>query len=423
MSATGAHGTRTTDRLISLEEAERAVLDAIPAPLRGEAVPLPDALGRVLAEDITCSEPVPRFDGSAMDGYAVRAGDLEGAGEELPVLLRVIDESRAGRPSAARLLAGQAVAISTGAVIPEGADAIVPVEDTRPRGEDVEVLAAPSRGQHVRHAGEDMRRGERVLAAGTPVGPAELGALASLGLVSAPCTRRPLVSVLVTGDELLAAGEQPREGGVRDSNSLSISAMALRCGAQVTRQGAVGDDARATTQSLRRSIDGFDVAVVCGGVSVGRHDHVKAGLAELGARELFWGVALRPGKPTWFGTIGETLVFGLPGNPVSAMVTFALLVRPAIRGLLGIVSRTPPLWAVLDEDYRKPPGRAHALRCRVSAEHDGWHAAATGAQGSHVLSSMVAADALVVVPAQVSMVRAGERLRMVPLRMWQEPLG
>jgi len=423
MSATGAHGTRTAERLISLQDAERAVLAAVPGALPCERLALPEALGRVLARDVVCSEPLPRFDGSAMDGYAVRAADLRGAGPGSPVLLRVIDESRAGAPSAAELQAGQAIAISTGAVIPLGADAVVPVEATRSHGEQVEVRSAPAAGEHIRRAGEDVQSGETVLSAGTQVGPAELGALGVLGVVAAPCTRRPRLSLLVTGDELTAAGAQPGPGGVRDSNSLSIAAMACSCGAEVSRHGAVGDDEDATRRALSAALDGFDVAVVCGGVSVGRHDHVKGALAELGAQEVFWGVALRPGKPTWFGTAGQTLVFGLPGNPVSAMVTFTLLVRPAIRALLGVVSRSQPLSAVLDHDYEKPAGRAHALRCRVSAERDGWHASSTGAQGSHVLSSMLAADALAVIPAEASIVRAGERVSLVPLRMWQEPLG
>lgn len=403
--------------LIEIEDAQRLVLDAV-KPLACEAVELHAALGRVLGEDVGAAEPVPAFDNSAMDGFAVRAQDVAGAGPSNPTVLRIVDESRAGLPAAATLGGGEAIAISTGAVLPAGADAVVRVEDTRGQDGRVEVLAAVPAGTQVRHAGDDVRAGQTVLHRGTLLGPAELGVLASLGSVAAQCVRRPRLSLLVSGDELLAPGEPSRPGAIRDSNSLAIAALARCDGAEVVRSATVSDDAEATTSAIAAAVQDVEVAVICGGVSVGVHDHVKGSLQTLGAQTGFWGLSLKPGRPAWFGTLGSTLVFGLPGNPVSAMVTFVLLVRPALRAFLGLPPRPPRLWAVMDSDYEKPPDRAHALRCRISAHDDGWHAQLTGAQGSHVLTSMLGAEALAFLPTDTVAVREGERVEVEPLQTW-----
>ena len=405
--------------LLEIEQARRMVLDTV-TPLPSEPVQLPAALGRVLAEDIHAEEQVPAFDGSAMDGFAVRAEDVASAGAQTPTVLRVVDESRAGAPAATTLAAGQAIAISTGAMLPPGADAVVPIEDARASDEppDVEVLVPAPAERNVRRAGTDVRAGQMVLERGAVIGPAELGVLASLGRASAPCVRRVHLALLVSGDELLAPGEAPRPGAIRDSNSLTLAALARCAGAEVIGASTMPDEAEATTAALARAVEGADVAVISGGVSVGAHDHVRPSLEALGAQTAFWGLALRPGRPTWFGTLGETLVFGLPGNPVSAMVTFILLVRPALRALLGEPEPARRLTAVMDSDYVKPAGRAHAVRCRLSVREDGWHAAPTGAQDSHVLTSMLAADALAIVPSDTVAVRAGERVAIEPLRLW-----
>ena len=403
--------------MLEIEEARRLVREAA-SPLPVEAVELSAALGRVLGEDVVAGEAVPAFDGSAMDGFAVRAQDVAGAGPAAPARLAVVDESRAGSPAAAALGPGQAIAISTGAMLPAGADAVIRLEDTRCEDGAVEVLLAAPRGQSVRRAGEDVRAGQTVLARGTPLGPAQLGVLATLGAAHARCARRPRVSLLVSGDELLAVGQPARAGAVRDANSLTIAALARGAGAEVAKADTVGDDAEETVAALARATAGVDVAVVCGGVSVGAHDHVRPSLQALGAHTIFWGLALRPGHPTWFGTLGPTLVFGLPGNPVSAMVTFVLLVAPALRAMLGMPERGERLTAVMERDYEKPAGRAHAVRCRLRAHADGWHAEPTGPQGSHVLSSMLAADALAILPSATVAVRAGERVEIEPLGAW-----
>jgi molybdopterin molybdotransferase len=404
--------------LVKIEDARERVLACV-TPLPGETVVLGlSALGRVLAEDVTASEPVPAFDSSAMDGFAVRAQDLAGARASDPIALRVTDEARAGAPASRAVSAGEAISISTGAVVPRGADAIVRVEDTRQHGDRVEIGAAPAAGRDVRRAGEDIRPGDTVMRGGTVLGPAALGVLASLGRTRILCARRPRVSVLVTGDELVGPDEPLLPGGVRDSSSQSIPALARCAGGEVAHAARVRDDAVATREAIARALADADVTVICGGVSVGSHDHVRPALQALGAREVFWGVALKPGRPTWFGTAAGTLVFGLPGNPVSAMVTFVLLVRPAIRALLGARDSDQTATAVLDSDYAKQPGRAHAVRCRLIAREDGWHAEPTGAQGSHILTSMLDADALAMVPSDTAGVRAGERVRIEPLWRW-----
>jgi molybdopterin molybdotransferase len=391
--------------LIDLEAARAQVLAAVREPLAAEPVPLPRALGRVLAGDVVAADDVPGFDNSAMDGFAVRAAETAGA----PVKLPLAGESRAGHPAATSLPPEAAMAISTGAMLPDGADAVVRVEDTEPRDGAVEVRVAVEAGRNVRRAGDDVRAGATVLRAGARLGAAELGVLASVGVAEASCTRRPRVAVLTTGDELVGPGEPRGPGGVRDTNGVSIAGLVLEAGAELASVARVADEPAATTAALREGLRA-DVLVACGGVSVGTHDHVKPALDELGVEPVFWGVALRPGKPTWFGTRDGTLVFGLPGNPVSALVTFHLFVRPVLLALAGADRSPIATEAIMDEPYAKAPGRAHAVRCGVEARADGWHVRPTGPQGSHVLTSMLGAGALAILPADRGDVAAGDRV-------------
>jgi molybdopterin molybdotransferase len=402
--------------LIELDSARRIVLEQALA-LERQDVALEDSIGRTLVEDITSAETVPGFDNSAMDGFAVRASDSERATASSPAVLRSVDESRAGRPAGRSLKPGEAVAISTGAMLPSGADAVVPIEDVTQGVAEIRVASPVAPGSHVRAAGDDIRAGEVVLTAGTSVGPFELGVLASVGRIEVPCVRRPTVRVLTTGDELLDPADPLRPGGVRNTNAYTIPALARMSGATVAGAQSVGDAEDATSAAVAETLD-CDVAVLCGGVSVGAHDHVRPALSAAGARQLFWGVALRPGSPTWFGTHAgggggrRTLVFGLPGNPVSALVTFLLFVRPAIRLLSGLDPERDRLTVVLDESCSKQPGRTHAVRCRLELRDDGWHARTTGPQGSHVLTSMLGADALGIVPSASAGVVAGERIEV-----------
>jgi molybdopterin molybdotransferase len=398
-------------KLIEVDEARRLVLERV-RPLEVERVPLREALGRVLAEDVTSAEPVPGFDNSAMDGFAVRAADTHAAGAEAPVSLSIAGESRAGRPAEAEVGAGEAIRISTGAMVPEGADAVVRVEDTSARDGGVAVAVQVEPGLNVRRAGEDIRPGAQVLARGTRVGAAELGVLASVGGESVACSRRPRVRVLTTGDELAEPGEPLGPGGIRNSNAYSVPPLAVDAGAELDGVEIVPDDRRSTEAAIAAALD-CEVTVICGGVSVGEHDHVRAALAELEVEQVFWGVALKPGKPTLFGVgPGGALVFGLPGNPVSAMVTFLLLGRPAILAMCGGSPDATRAWAKLAEDLPKKPGRAHAVRCALELRDDGLHARPTGEQGSHMLTSMLGADCLAILPTEAGDASAGDRVEI-----------
>ncbi len=386
--------------LIPIAGARERVLAAV-SPLETEAVPLADALGRVLAEDVASSQDLPPFDSSAMDGYAVVAG----AGGEL----ELVGESRAGHPAERSLSTGQAIAISTGAQIPDGADAVVPIERVELRNGRVTVPETVP-GNHVRRAGEDMRAGELVLHAGVTLGPAELAVAASVGRASLACGQRPRVAVLVTGDELVGPGVPLGPGQIRDSNTTALAAQAQRAGAEVLSREVVHDNLEATTAALSSALERADVVCVSGGVSVGPHDHVKPALRSLGVEERFWRVALKPGKPTWFGTRGNKLVFGLPGNPVSAMVTFHLFVRPALRALAGGNPADTRTSGVLDTPIERNPDRDQVIRCHLSVGDDGWHVVPTKAQESHVLTSMVGAGAFALIVAGDGEVATGERV-------------
>jgi molybdopterin molybdotransferase len=418
-------------KAIEVEEARREVLARVrPTPV--EEVDLGAALGRRLAVDAVAEAPFQPFDNSAMDGFAVRAADVAAASEAAPVALPVVDESRAGHPADRELGPGEAIAISTGAMLPAGADAVVRVEDTdrAPGGagpadpaetvagaadgtdeEAVRIRVAVPPGNNVRRAGEDIAAGERVLAAGALLGPAELGALATIGLDPAPVHRRPRVAVLTSGDELTPPSAPLGPGAIRDSNSRTVPALARLAGAEVVSVDWAADDPEATRTALGRALEA-DVTIVCGGVSVGEHDHVKEALTDLGAEQVFWRVALKPGGPTWFGTRGETLVFGLPGNPVSVMVTFLLFVRPALIAMAGGEPTERRLATRLGADYEKPTDRAHAARARLELTADGWVAWPLPRQGSHVLTSMLAADCLAFFPAATAKVAAGETVEV-----------
>jgi molybdopterin molybdotransferase len=375
---------------ISIAEARARVLDAV-RPLEIEDATLTEALDRVAAHDIASPRDVPPFDNSAMDGFAVRAGP--------PAELDVVGESRAGHPSPAEVGPGQAVRISTGAALPAGATAVVPVERARELdgpGEFVRVDAV-GEGGNVRRAGEDVRKGDVVLRKGALLGPAELGVAASIGCDVLPCARRPRVAVLVTGDELAEPGDALGPGRIYSSNAFALAASVERSHATLVRRATVRDDADSTRAALERALGEADVVCVSGGVSVGPHDHVKPALRELGVAERFWGVALRPGKPTWFGSRDHALVFGLPGNPVSAMVTFQLFVRPALAALQGAEAAPTRVSALLDDPVPLLPVREQAVRVRLSAHDGAWHAAVTGEQGSHMLTSMLGADGLAMV--------------------------
>ncbi len=351
------------------------------------------ALDRVLASDVVAVGDVPPFACSAMDGYALKAGPAQR-------VLAVTGESRAGAPAGGYLQEGQAIRISTGAAVPEGAEAVIRQEDVEQRGPEIRTQAESSPGANVRAAGDDLRAGTTVLAVGTVLGPAELGAAVGAGAGALTVARRPRVAVLCTGDELRAPGEPLGPGEIHNSNAAMLQALAARCGAEPLAALRLRDDREQTRTGLAGALRSADVVVVSGGVSVGPHDHVRPALAALGVQELFWRVALQPGKPTWFGVRDGQLVFGLPGNPVSAVVTFTLFVRPALAAMQGTTPRPPQQSeARLAVPVKRNPARTQALRVRLERRDGSVLATPNGSQDSHMVSSLLGADALAFIPA------------------------
>jgi molybdopterin molybdotransferase len=376
--------------LLTFEEAQERVL-ASARPLEAESVAAAEAAGRVLAEAVRASVDLPPFPSSAMDGYAVRSADVPGT-------LLVVGESAAGRPFAGELGRGEAVAISTGAVVPAGADAVIPVEYVDKTDNAIEVERSLAPGASVRPRGGDAAAGDAVVPAGTLLGPASLAAAAAAGTAVLVCARRPRVTILATGTELVAPGAELQPGQIYEGNTLMLAAALAGSGADVTIEPTVADDEPALREALERGLAG-DVLVTSGGVSVGEHDLVRAVERELGVDEVFWRVAIKPGKPVAFGTRGATLVFGLPGNPVSALVGAELFVKPALRALQGHAAPLP----------RFEPGRV-AVALERNAERDEFLRARTRpdadavvlepvvGQESHMIVRASAADALVHIP-------------------------
>jgi molybdopterin molybdotransferase len=399
---------------ISVPEARALVLDAA-RPLAPEIAPFEHALGRVLAEAVHSERTLPPADCSAMDGYAVRAADVAQPG----ALLRVAYEVAAGGLAPRALAAGEAARIFTGAPIPPGADSVVRQEETEARAGEVRVLVAVARGESVREAGEDVRAGDLVLAPGWRIGPAEVGMLASLGHTLVHVHRRPRVAVLSGGDELVEPHETPTNGRIVSSNAYSIAAQCREVGAIPNNLG-IARDTPADLERLLRAGLHADVLVSSAGVSVGDHDHVRPTLEKLGVQLVFWGVEMKPGYPVTFGRAngGEgAFVFGLPGNPVSALVTFELFVRPLLLRLAGRsdIAR-PEVAAVAGERFSKKPGREHYVRVFLEQRADGALVArTTGNQSSGVLRSMTLADGLLVFASGDSEIAAGARARVIVL--------
>lgn len=390
--------------MIPLEEAVAHVLAGC-HPLPPRTVPLAAAAGLVLAGDVVATEAVPPFANTAMDGYAVRAADTAGA----PVVLPVVAEVAAGHPAARPLGPGEAMRIFTGAPLPEGADAVVPVERTERleggRAVRIEVEARP--GDHVREAGEDLRPGDRLFGPGDELTPARVGVLASLGVGEVAAHPRPRVGVLSTGDELVEGPGPLRPGQIRDSNRPTLLALAARAGVEPVDLGHVPDDEEAITAAFRRGTAECDAVLSSGGVSMGDTDLVKVVLDRLG-RMRWMQVAIRPAKPLAFGVVPapdgrEVPVFGLPGNPVSSMVSFALFARPGLRRMAGHRDDRLhlPRWrAVAAEPLpRRPDGKVHFVRVTVESDEDGrLRVRSAGGQGSHQLGAMARADGLAVLP-------------------------
>ena len=376
-----------------------------------------DAQGCVLAQDVTSEVPLPGFTNSAMDGYAVHAADLEAASEHAPVTLPVVHDIAAGNTQALSLASGQSMRIMTGAPMPRGADAVVPVELTD-GGLAKVILSAPvSAGHNVRQAGEDVAAGDLVMRDGTRLGPRQIALLAAVGTGRVYVTPKPRVVVISTGDELIEAGTRPGFGQVVDSNGLMLTAAVRGLDCIPFRIGCVRDDARTFLSTIESQLLRADAVITTGGVSMGAYDTVKEVLSRVGTMR-FDKVAMQPGMPQGFGVLGddEVPVFTLPGNPVSAMVSFEVFVAPALRLMAGRARHeTSLVTAVATDGWTAPAGKVQFARVVLSHNDSGYTVSIAGLQGSHALGSLSTANALAVIPAQVTSVRAGDKVRCHPL--------
>lgn len=400
--------------MISVEQHLRRILDTV-QPLPAFDVGVVEAQGCVLAEDVAAQVQLPGFTNSAMDGYAVHAADVAGATEQSPAVLPVVNDIAAGNTQALSLAPGQSMRIMTGAPMPHGADAVVPVEVTDGGLARVAVREEVRVGQHVREAGDDVRSGDVVLKAGTYLGPPQVALLAAVGSARVRVVPKPRVVVISTGDELVEPGRVPGFGQVVDSNSLMVAAAVRAVGAEPFRVSGVRDDAAALREALEGQLVRADAIITTGGVSMGAYDTVKEVLSRVGTMQ-FDKVAMRPGMPQGFGTLGEDRVpvFTLPGNPVSALVSFHVFVAPALRAMAGRPGAPwPPAsaQAVAAEGWRSVHGKTEFTR----VTSDGGRVRPAGGQGSHMLGSLAVADALAVVPPEVTEVRPGDALATLPL--------
>jgi molybdopterin molybdotransferase len=389
--------------LISIAEAQRLVLERT-KPLDAERVPIERASGRVLAEPASAVVDLPPFPSSAMDGYALRSGDTE----DVPVTLPVVARIAAGRPASRALGAGEAMAIATGGAVPEGADAVIQLENVEETEVGLVVREPVPASANVRERGGDVQAGGNVLAAGVRLGAAQVGALAAAGVTEVRCTKRPRVGILVTGTELRAPGEPLREGEIYESNGLLLATALGRAGAVPAQLGIVADDPEEHRRTIERALLGFDMLVTSGGASVGPHDLVRDVQRDLRVEEVFWGVAVKPGKPVAFGVRRDHVVFNLPGNPVSVLVTFELFVRPAVNALQGATDPLPAFQqGTLAAPVRRNAHRDELVRAVVVRDNGGLALDPLPGQESHMIVRAGQATALVLVEAGEGEVAAG----------------
>jgi molybdopterin molybdotransferase len=405
--------------LISLEEAVRRTMAGI-APLPPTDTPLGDAHDRVLAEDIRSPIDLPPFPSSAMDGYAIRSADVDHAGPGHPVGLRIDGAVRLGRPADVEVRPGGAVAVPTGGPVPAGADAVVPVEHAVVEGTRLMVLRAPGRGRHVRPAGEDVAGGELLVPAGRRLTAPDLGLLASAGLAAVPVRPRARVGIVSTGDELVDPGQGRGDGRIYDANSYTLQGAVREAGGVPIPLGRVPDDPDRLAATLVDAVPRVDVLVSSGGVSVGERDPVKRAFGEGGGVE-FVEVAMQPGKPQAFGTIGGRPYFGLPGNPVSVFVSFEVFVRPALLRMMGRPGERPSVTATVEGELGGPSEKVRFARVRLRRRGEEWRAGPTGGWRSNLLATVSRANGLAVLPVGVERLETGDRCRVLVIRDPDEP--
>ncbi|MCK4951326.1 MAG: molybdopterin molybdotransferase MoeA [Gammaproteobacteria bacterium] len=410
----GKQSCDNASNLLTVNEAKEKILDAIKPIERHEQVDIRSSLNRVLGEDIQSSINIPPYDNSAMDGYAVASSDLPDSGS---CKLQLVGESFAGRPFEGEVKQGKCIRIMTGAMIPKGTNTVIMQEHVEREGKTITIPSGYKPGQNKRCAGEDMHIGQTVLTTGTVIGAAELGILASLGIAEIKVFRPIKVAFFSTGDELKDAGESLEEGQIYDSNRYTLYGMLHQMGVELLDLGIINDnreDIRKTFLSLTET-ESVDAIITTGGVSVGEADFIKDVLEEIGEIN-FWRVAIKPGKPLAIGSINNAFFFGLPGNPVSSMVTFYQFVQPALRRLAG-ESKTDNISFKVRcaNELRKKPGRLEYQRGILQYDQDGnMVVSSSGAQGSHILTSMSNANCLIILPAECDGVKAGEYVEVQP---------
>jgi molybdopterin molybdotransferase len=401
---------------ISVDQHLERILSAV-EPLAPYDQPLLEAHGLPVCEDIAAPIDLPAFDNSGMDGYAVCYDDVVTATEDHPVHLPVVGEVAAGQTKIFAMSPGTAVKIMTGAPVPQGADAVVPVEWTDSGVATVRITRAPALGQHVRTRGEDVKAGDVILEDGRLLGPRQLGLLASVGRAQVRARPRPRAVIMSTGSELREPGQPLGHDSIYDANSYLLSAAVRGAGAIAYRVGIVSDDPQEFTDSLSDQLVRADLVITSGGVSMGDYDVVKEVLAELGTVD-FCEVAMQPGKPQGFGFVGEdrTPIFTLPGNPVSSYVSFEVFVLPAIRRMMGrLPYRRPLVRALCGQGFSSAPGKQQFVRSRFEIDAKGAHVAPVGGHGSHLMGDLSEANALIVVPEDVTSVGAGEHVQVLVL--------
>jgi len=397
--------------MIKVATALRTVLGGIKI-LDSEVIKLRDALGRVLAEDIHSDSAIPGFDNSAMDGYALKATDLKGASKNTPKVLEIIGDLKAGDIPRKKLENNQAMRIMTGALIPKGADSVVMVEDTqRQEKNKVKIFKETGIGENIRKKGEDVKKDELVIPCGTLIKSAHIGLLASFGIARVKVTRKPRVAILATGDEVVDVKDKLKPGKIRNSNTYALYAQIIKSGGIPKNLGIAKDRPLELEKKIKLGLD-CDLILTSGGVSVGDYDLVKIILAKIGTNIKFWKIAMRPGKPLVFGRLKEKPVFGLPGNPVSSMVSFEIFVRPTILKMLGqkYNDQKKEVEAVAEEEIRKKSGFSYFLRANTRWEQGKYFTKTTGPQGSGILKSMVLANSLIILPEDKEFVKKGEKM-------------
>jgi molybdopterin molybdotransferase len=399
--------------MVSVEEAQKLVLDNTNI-LESVEVSLTEAEGLILAEDITSPVNLPYFTNSAMDGYAVKSRDTKEANENSPVSLKVVGIIRAGDYPNFTVGDKEAAKIMTGAPLPSGVDAVVMVEYTEEGKGIVKVKKAVNPSENIRYEGEEIKKGEIALEKGTELNPASIGFIAGLGIKKVKVYRKPKVALVVTGEEVVGLDEELKPGKIRDTNSITLSATLSREKVEFLFLGRARDELSDIEEKLKRGVEWCDVLIVTGGVSIGDYDYVKDVLEDLGVEEIFWRVAQRPGGPVFFGKRGDTLIFGLPGNPASALLCLYEYVRPALRKMMG--KRDVFLMEIeamlLEEIRKKPDGKTHFLRGHLEKEGDSFYVKSSGTQGSHILKSFALSNCLIIVPGDITHLPSGSRVKV-----------